>query len=150
MSIFAFLFVYINCLYLPQCFSIAVFFLIIFSIISGKSAPTNNHTLAKVDFNISTQHTYLKKLGMRNVADRGHKVTEKYCFIPKYWEETFFDFYLTSSTCNILSSTRNTNLCNCIFFSSLTLDIVVLVRLHSSICSWCGHLVFLYSRKSKI
>ena len=65
-------------------------------------------TLTKVDFEISVQCTYLKNLGTRTEAGgEGH--------VP------------TSSTCNIPFNPRSTNLYNYISFSSLTLDIVVLV-----------------------
>ena len=44
--------------------------------------PSNKQTFVKIDFEISVQPTYLKKLGTRNVAGVDVDVTEKYRFIP--------------------------------------------------------------------
>ena len=56
---------YINFLWIPQFFSMAIFFLIVFSINFEISAPlptpSNKQTFAKIDFEISVQRTYLKK-----------------------------------------------------------------------------------------
>ena len=75
---------YINFLCTPQVFNIAIFFLIVFSINFeiGPAPPSNKQTFAKIDFEISVQRTYLKKLGTRNAAGVVADVTEKYCFIP--------------------------------------------------------------------
>ena len=49
-------------------------------------------SLPKINFEISVQRTYLKKLGPRNAAGVVGDVTEKYCFILctiKSCEKTF-------------------------------------------------------------
>ena len=59
------------------------FFLIVFSTNFEISAspPTNKQTYIKVDFEISVQRIYLKKLGTRNEAGVVGDGTEKYCFL---------------------------------------------------------------------
>ena len=58
LSIFAILFIYINCLYISQFFSIAIFFVIVFSINSRISVPSNNQTLPKLILKYNWTHMF--------------------------------------------------------------------------------------------
>ena len=60
----------------------AIFFLIVFPINFEISAPLKQ-TFAKIDFEISAQRTYLKKLGTRNAAGVVGDV-RKILFYPLY------------------------------------------------------------------
>ena len=60
---------YISFLCIPQVFSVVIFFLIVFCInfeIRVPPPPSNKQTFTQIDFEISVQQTYLKKLGTRN------------------------------------------------------------------------------------
>ena len=52
---------YVSCLYTVQLVSMAIFFLIVFSINFGISNPSNKQTFAKLDFEKRFRRTYLKK-----------------------------------------------------------------------------------------
>ena len=78
---------YINFLCIPQVLSFfSLFFLSISKLASPLPAPSNKQTFAKIDFEISIQRTYLKKLGTRNAAGGVGDVTEnrKIMFYPLY------------------------------------------------------------------
>ena len=77
-----FLFMYTTCSYKPQFLSMEIFFLVVFSINFGISAPWNKQTLVKIGSELRVQRTYLKKLSTKNTVGGGFEVTEKYCFIP--------------------------------------------------------------------
>ena len=81
---------YVNFLCVPQAFSMAIFFLIVFSInFKFLIIPLKYQLFAKIDFEISVQRTYLKTLGTSNAAGVVGDVTENYFFVScttKSWE----------------------------------------------------------------